>query len=226
MLNLAKMFGKSPFSQFIKHMDKVALCVEKWQLVLLKLHQIDATELDKLCSEVSELEHDADIVKNYMRNHLPTTTFLPFDRWQFLDMLAIQDDIADKAEEIVDLCRLKTPLDPIPEVEEALIAYVRKNYSNFLQTKEIVHQLDNLVEVGFGGPEAAKVATMIDAVHYADYESGVMRGTLLKEFCRIGDRLPHSSFWIWCQVISEVGQISHTCERLVNRIRMMLDIHG
>lgn len=225
MLNLAKMFGKSPFSQFIKHMDKVALCIEKWQQLLLKAGHLSHEELEQLCAEVSDLEHDADLVKNYMRNHLPTTTFLPFDRWQFLEILAIQDDIADKSEQIAKLLLLKTTLEPLKELEADLSTYIQKNYTTFLQARQIVHQLDNLVEVGFGGAEAAKVAAMIDAVLYADYESNLLRVALLKRFCQIGDHLPQSSFWIWCQVISEIGEIAHICERLVNRIRMMLDVH-
>lgn len=224
MLTLAKIFGQSPFSHFMLHMEKVSLCVDKLKELIINLESLPPEKIEDLCKEVSHLEHEADLVKDYLRNHLPTTTFLPFDRWQLLDILATQDDIADKAEHIAKILILKPSLEPLPTLMPTLQSYFDKNFEAFLETREVIGKLDSLLEVGFGGAQAKEVLAMIAKVRYRDHESALMRKQLLTKFLTIADNLPQSSFWIWSKVIEEIGELAHTCERLVNRIRMILDV--
>ena len=93
MRTIARLFGKSPFAPLQTHMNKVTHCLEK-------LTQIIASPSQKLVDELCRLEHEADITKNDIRNHLPNSVFMPIDRSQFLEILSLQDKIADQAEEI------------------------------------------------------------------------------------------------------------------------------
>ena len=100
MLTIAKFFGKSPFSPLQSHMRKVANCIKKLTQIFECLDKKDHEQVEELVKNLSKLEHEADLTKNDIRNHLPKSLFLPIDRTLLLEILSIQDSIADKAEEI------------------------------------------------------------------------------------------------------------------------------
>src|SRR5438132_7859447 len=107
MLTIARLFGKSPFAPLQTHMNKVAHCIEKLTNVLEVLPQMEKEKIEELVTELCTLEHEADLTKNDIRNHLPKSLFLPIDRGHFLEILSIQDSIADKTEDIGILLTLR-----------------------------------------------------------------------------------------------------------------------
>jgi predicted phosphate transport protein (TIGR00153 family) len=106
MRTIARLFGKSPFAPLQTHMNRVTLCMEKLTDIISS-----KSPPQKLVDELCKLEHEADITKNDIRNHLPKSIFMPIDRAQFLEILSLQDSIADQAEEI-GLTLLLRPLSP------------------------------------------------------------------------------------------------------------------
>ena len=118
MLTIARLFGKSPFAPLQTHMNKVGSCVDKLVRIFDILLKGDSEKIERLVEELSQLEHEADLTKNDIRNHLPKSLFLPIDRSHFLEILSIQDSIADKAEEIGILLTLK-PLGMLANLKTA-----------------------------------------------------------------------------------------------------------
>src|ERR1700681_624582 len=108
MLTIARLFGKSPFAPLQTHMDKVASCIGELPYLFKAFLEQDADAIQKIGEKISKLEHEADLTKNDIRNHLPKSLFLPMDRSHFLDILSIQDSIADKAEEVGILLTFQT----------------------------------------------------------------------------------------------------------------------
>ena len=41
MINIARLFGKSPFAPLQNHMQKVALCMKKLSAIFESLHKMD-----------------------------------------------------------------------------------------------------------------------------------------------------------------------------------------
>lgn len=223
MLNIARLFGKSPFAPLQTHMKKVGSCVEKLGTVLELLSKRDAEKIEKTVSELSKLEHEADISKNDIRNHLPKSLFLPIDRAHFLEILAIQDWIADKAEDIGILLTL-APLEPFPNSFADLKTLYTKNAEVFSNAKQIIAEIDELLESSFGGIEAEKVKAMVETTALLEYEADKFQKAFLKRFFAHASMLPTTSFYLWVRLIEEVGAISHLSEKLANRIRMVLEL--
>src|SRR3984893_12086013 len=121
MMNIARLFGKSPFAPLQNHMQKVSLCMKKLTSIFESLHKKDAEKIEKLVAELSELEHEADLTKNDIRNHLPKSLFLPIDRAHFLDILSIQDTIADETEKVGILLTLR-PLEKFDSFHADILA--------------------------------------------------------------------------------------------------------
>ena len=223
MRTIAKLFGRSPFVPLQTHMEKVAACVEKVREIFDACKAEDRKTVDKLAAQISKLEHKADVVKNDIRNHLPKGIFMPVDRAHVLEILSTQDDIADKAENIAVLLTLK-PLPMIEAFKDDFKAFLNKNIECFEGAKQVIQQLDELLESGFGGAEAQKVTQMVDRVALLEHEADVIQRQLLKELYAHEQELTHGSFHLWMLVFREVAQLSNLSEKLANRVRMTLEL--
>ena len=89
------------------HMEKVTHCVHKVKDLFDAFQKQDYPLLEKIVAEISELEHQADLTKNDIRNHLHKNVYLPIERGSLLEILSIQDNIADTAEDIAILLTFK-----------------------------------------------------------------------------------------------------------------------
>lgn len=223
MLTIAKLFGKSPFEHLQNHMHKVTNCMKQLEELFAHIQTQDFEEIEKQIPIISNLEHEADLCKNDIRNHLPKSIFLPIDRSQFLEILSLQDKLADKAEEIGNLFLYQpvktSPVDIFPYFSEL----TKKNLDAFWQVRSIIQEMNQLLESSFGGAEAEKVKEMIDLTSYIEYESDCIKRKSLQIFFEKAEKLPYPSFYLWLQIIEEVGAISHISEKLATRIRLILE---
>ena len=223
MLTIAKLFGKSPFAPLQTHMNKVSSCIEKLTKIFELWPKVDKEKLERLVDDLSSLEHEADLTKNDIRNHLPKSLFLPIDRSHFLEILAVQDSIADQTEKVGILLTLKK-LEYIPNFQADLQHFYKKNVEVFWAARQIIQEIDELLESSFGGLEAEKVKAMVEQTAYKEYEAEKMQRTLMKQLFSQGESLSAAAFYLSLQLIEEVGQISQLSERLANRIRMVLEL--
>ena len=127
-MNIVSMFAKSPFKALMDHMDKVVESVNPLKDFFYALQQEDFSRLEKIYQQVITAESDADLIKNEVRNHLPLNIFMPINRRDLLEMLDMQDNIADVSQDIVSLLnkrRMKLP----EELQENLIQFIDKAQS-------------------------------------------------------------------------------------------------
>ncbi|MCP5004970.1 MAG: TIGR00153 family protein [Planctomycetes bacterium] len=223
MRTLAKLFVKSPFAPLQKHMQDVNLCMEKLREVFDALEKDDHKAISRIAKEVSKLEAKADVTKNELRNHLPSNLFLPISKSALLEILSLQDDIADDAEDIAVLMTLKKLT--LKEVfKEEVVNFFKINFETFDLVKAIVEEFDNLLETSFTGREAEKVKSMAHAVAVKEHESDVSQRLLLKNMFKNEEHFTHGEFQLWLLIFKEIRTLSNTSENLAHRIRNLLDL--
>lgn len=144
------------------------------------------------------------------------------DRSHFLDILSIQDTIADQAEEIGLSLKLR-PLDPafIPELK----LLFQKAYDTFSSAHQIIGEITELLESSFGGIEAEKVKSMVEQTAHKEFETQKFQRSLTAKLFAQGDKLSAPDFYLWIKLIENTGNISVISERLANRIRMVLELN-
>lgn len=226
MLTIAKLFGKSPFAPLQSHMDKVADCIEELPKLFEAVAKSDADEILALRKKISSLEHEADITKNHIRNHLPKSLFLPIDRSQLLEIISLQDSLADKAEDIATLATLHK-LEKYDKLKDLFDPFCEKNIQLCLLVHLIIKELDPLLESSFGGVEAEKVKKMVEDLALQEHVVDLLQYDLLKGVYKLSDEVHYATFHLWMTFIKEIGSLSNLAEKLGNRIRMILEMpHG
>ncbi|MEX2213463.1 MAG: TIGR00153 family protein [Phycisphaeraceae bacterium] len=223
MRTFAKLFGRSPFLPLQTHMDKVIECVAKAFEALEQLFAGQHDRLEELAQFVSRLEHDADRIKDDIRNHLPKGMFLPIDRASLLEILSKQDSIADKAENIAVLLTFKKLTVP-DAIRADFRAFVDKNNESVKAVAVVVRELELLMESGFGGAEAERVKRLVSDVALKEHEADVIQRRLLKTMLSREEDFTYGEFFLWTRLLAQVADLSNFAEKLGNVIRMTLEI--
>ena len=221
---VAKLFGRSPLTPLQVHMEKVEECVNGI-VEILEGFMVGMSH-EEICNKakvVSKLEHNADLVKNDIRNSLPRGLFMQVDRGTLMSMLSDQDSIADKAEDIGVLMTFKSiPL--IDPLKTHFSEFVEKNIEAFRIVRTIIADLDELAEMGFGGEEASRVEQMVDQVALCEHEADVIQRDMLRALFAHEDDLSKGEFLLWRNLLRDIGGLSNYAEKLANRVRIMLAI--
>lgn len=223
LLTILSLFGHSPFAPLQAHMESVSRCVHQLLLLFEALEQRDYTNLALIAEEISRLENEADLIKNDIRNHLPKSLFLPIDRGNLLEILSVQDRIADKAEDVAVLVTL-IPLHILPIFQDEFKVFLQKNIETFEGAHAIIKELHDLVESSFGGIEAEKVRAMVHEVAFNEHEVDLIQRQLLKKLFQGEAELTYITFDLWQRLFENIASISNLSENLADRLRMTLEL--
>lgn len=223
MSTIGRLFGRSPFGLLQRHMEQVAKCVAKLDESLSAVEQQQWDQLDALAEEVSRLEHQADQIKDDVRSRMRAQLFMPVDRNRVLEILSIQDNLADIAEDVCVLLtfkRLKIPADLAEEYRE----FRTMNIKAFRLVESIIRELDELVETGFGGAEAEKVRNMVHDVAFTEHRVDIVQRQLLKKLFASEDELSYGDFHLWMRLTRELANLSNQSENLANRVQATMEL--
>lgn len=223
MRTFLNLFGRSPFTPLRSHMQNVADCVHLLPELFQALDAKDYRRVEQIASMISIHEHQADITKNDLRNHLPHSLFLPIDRSNLLEILALQDSIADRSEDIAVLVTLK-PLVIFDTFKQEFKLFLDKNIETFDEVQNIIKELHELLESSFGGLEADRVKAMVETVAFKEHEADILQRQLLKNFFAHEDPLTFVTFHLWQRIFESIASISDLSQNLANHVRMTLEI--
>ncbi|MCJ8331257.1 MAG: TIGR00153 family protein [Lentisphaeria bacterium] len=221
MRTLKDLFSRAPFVPLQTHMDRVSQCVDKLIVVLEDILDGNFENVQKHAEEMSELEHLADLTKHDILTHLPKALFMPVDRMKLIRTLGLQDKIADKAEDITVLLTFKN-LEIPDSFKELFKTYMDKNIECFHKVQEVIRELDELIESAFGGPEVQKLKILADSVNFMEHESDQIQHKLLKELYKIEDTLSPGTFYQFCKMFEQLGDISDLSEDLADCVKEMI----
>jgi len=223
MRSIAKLFGRSPFVPLQTHMEKVAACVSLTRDLFEALISKDQDRIESLTEQISQLEHEADEIKNDIQNQMPRGLFMAVDRARLVLILNRQDEIADRVENIGVLMTIKTL--PVPEsLPEPLRMFVEKNLECFAGACRIMAELDELLETGFGGVEAQRVLQQIRQVAQLEHEADRIQHDLLKVLFAHESELTHGEFYLWARILKQTGELANISDELAEQVRNLLEL--
>src|SRR5690606_1627955 len=100
---MAALFGASPIRPLQEHMTKVTACAEELLAFFDAVNAQAWPRADQARARVTALENEADDLKKHLRLHMPKSLFMPVPRADLLDLLTMQDKIANRAKDITGL---------------------------------------------------------------------------------------------------------------------------
>jgi uncharacterized protein len=217
----ANIFGTSPVTPLQKHIDSVVACV--YQLIpyfeaVFAENWEQAAEIQK---QIADLENASDIIKNELRLHLPSSLFMPVDRRDVLEVLDLQDLIANKSKDIAGLIlgrKMKIPRT----LHEGYTKFLNRCIDATRQAQLAVNELDELVVTGFRGDEAKRVKNMIQELHKIEHETDKIQVSLRADLYKIESELQPVDVMFIYKIIEWTGDLADAAQSTGNRLQLML----
>lgn len=215
------LFGSNPFRALQDHMSAVVECVDLVPGLFKALSEDDPQELVRLKEAIFEKEEEADKLKNSLREHLPRGLFLPVDRRDLIEVLDLQDSMADTAQDIAGLLVERRMSIPAPMAAD-LPLLVARCVEACHHASEIIGQLDELLETGFRGPEASRVDDLINGLNRVEDETDRMGLNLARLLFDHEEGMNPVSVIFWHRLIEMIGDLADYAEKVGNRLRLMI----
>ncbi len=217
----ARLFGQSPFKAMQEHITVVACCAAEVPGLFEALCASDSAKVAEIKDRIFKLEQQADDIKNELRTHLPKSLMMPVDRRDLLEVLDMQDSIADTAQDIAGLL-IERPMEVPAPLQEPLLALARRCVDACGQAEKIIGELDELVSMGFSGRESEAVSAMADELNKIEHETDEMGMELTHRLFAEEERMNPVSVIFWYQLIQWIGDLADYAEKVGNRLRLLL----
>jgi len=218
---MSGIFGSSPVSPLQKHMSKVYACASELVPLFNAVINEDWAEVEKRQQLISSLEQEADVLKKELRLNLPKGLFMPVSRQDLLEVLLMQDKIANMAKDIAGTIVGRRMI--LPEIiHEDYIRFVTRCVAACKQARKAINEFDELVETGFSGQEIKIVTEMITKLDSIESETDNLQAEIRYEIFSIENDLRPIEVMFLYKVIEMTGDVADRAQNVGSRLQLML----
>jgi len=218
---IARLFRQSPFEALHKHLLKVKECSELLRPLMEAFIVADRVVIEKQVERISELEHEADIIKNEIREHLPYHIFMSLDRSDILWFLKEEDAIADSMEDVAKLMEMRPT--PVPsELKEELMELIDKVIETIGSLETVSSEIKVLSRSSFSIKEEEKISNLIKDIDRKEFEADVIQQRAAKKLFSLEDKMDPISVVLLMRIMGEIGAIADHAQNTGDRLRSII----
>jgi predicted phosphate transport protein (TIGR00153 family) len=176
---------------------------------------------EKLQQQISELENEADVLKKELRLNLPKGLFMPVSRSDLLEILTIQDRVANKAKDVAGIIIGRKMVLP-EKIATDYQKFVQRVVDASEQAKVTINELDELVETGFRGSEVKLVQSMIKKLDKIEADTDKLERAIRSKLFAIENDMPPLEAMFLYKVIEATGDVADQAQRVGSRLQLLL----
>ncbi|VAW47366.1 Phosphate transport regulator (distant homolog of PhoU) [hydrothermal vent metagenome] len=218
---IAEMLGKSPVHPIQRHIDTACESAALLVSLFVAANLNDWDKVSSINEEIRRLENKADSQKLEIRSNLPKSLFMPVPRQDLLELVLVQDKIANIAKSISGMIKQRKIQIPAQMYAE-FIKFVELSIKAAKSAQTSVHELDELYETGFRGAEAKLVQDLIDRLDKIETENDEKQDFIQQELFKIEKELAPIDVMFLYKLIDKVGAIADMSERVGRRLEILL----
>jgi len=218
---ISSLFGASPVRPLQQHMESVQACIIELIPFFEAALKEDWAEAKKVQKNISRLEREADKLKRNLRLQLPKSLFMPVSRRDLLEVLRMQDNIANKAKDVAGLITGRKMAFP-EKINVLMLDFVKRCIDASKQAQTAINELDELVETGFGGSEVQLVQDMIKTLDDIESDTDRMQIKIRAELFKVEKDLPPVDVMFMYKVLDWIGDLGDLSQRVGSRLELLL----
>lgn len=218
---ISRVFGQSPVRPLQQHFVKAAGCAGELPGFVRAGQAGDWEKAAEIRRTIVNLEHEADDLKRELRLSLPRSLFMPVARTDVLEMLSVQDRIANKTRDISGLMLGRRMVIP-DALQDLYLSFVDRCLDAVGQAHKTVNELDELFETGFRGSEIELVMAMIEKLDKIENDSDALQVEFRAKLFEIEKDLPPIDVMFVYKVIDWTGDLGDLAQRVGSRLHLMI----
>lgn len=218
---VSRIFGASPVGPIQEHMNVCYQCAKELIAFFGYVVDDDWESAQAARERIVNLEKEADEFKRQLRGQLPKSLFMPVPREDLLELLLVQDRIANRARDVSGLVLGRRMQLPAP-IQKSFLRFVSRNVDAAKQARKSIRELDELYETGFRGAEVELVETLINELDSIEDDTDSMQVEIRTQLFAIEKELPPVDVMFLYQIIELTGDIGDMAERIGRRLELLL----
>lgn len=218
---VADIFGGSPIRPLQKQMRSVHDCTKLLPEFIEAVIAEDWQAAETLQQRIADLEHEADRLKKKLRRNLPSSLFMAVDRGDLLDILAMQDKVANKARDIAGLMLGRRMTIP-PAIAEDFRRFVQRSVDTSGQALKAIQELDELLDAGFRGRAVKLLESLLDELDSYEAETDRLQVAIRSQLRPLEAELPPVDVIFLYQIIDWIGDLADRAQRVGSRLQLLV----
>lgn len=218
---VADIFGGSPIRPLQKQMRSVHDCTRLLPEFVDAVFAEDWQAAEKLQQRIADLEHEADRLKKSLRRNLPSSLFMAVDRGDLLDILAMQDKVANKARDIAGLMLGRRMTIP-PPIADDFRRFVQRSVDTSGQALKAIQELDELLDAGFRGRAVKLLESLLDELDAIEADTDRLQVAIRSQIRPLEAELPPVDVIFLYQIIDWVGDLADRAQRVGSRLQLLV----
>ena len=217
---MEKVFGTSPFELLLEHTKEVHECVKLIQPLTDALLAGEYEKIEVLHHQMSGLEHEADNTNTEIRNRLSRVYLLSVGRYELVQFLSLQDNVADAAEDYAVVLLLRKTTVPA-ELREDYLALVNQVVLVSEHLLSLAEDLSSLAQAAFSGHEAERVLESIDKVSEEEWKADKLQRKFARRYYSIEDQLDTMTLIFldkYCKTLSSIANAAEKAAKFMRQI--------
>jgi len=219
--SVANIFGSSPVMPLEKHIDIAYRCTRQLNGLFKAVIAGDWDKAAEYRDIIETLEHEADDLKKEIRLHLPKSLFMPVPRQDLLELLLVQDKMANRTRDVSGLV-LGRKMQIPDAIADDFLEFVRRNVDAAKQARKSVRELDELFVSGFRGAEVSLVESLIEELDQIETDTDTRQADLRSALFAVESSLQPVDVIFLYRVIELTGEIADMAERVGRRLELLL----
>lgn len=218
---LSSVFGRSPIGPIQKHIETAHKCAELLEPFFQAAFDERWDEVHNIQQNIIRLEHEADAIKKNVRLSLPKSLFLPVPRSDLLEIVTMQDKVANRTKDIAGIVLGRQMVIPVT-MRKAFLAYVRRCIDTSAQALRAMEELDELLETGFRGREVELVEELIRELDRIESETDLHQIHVRRILFDLERELPPVDVMFLYKIIDWVGDLADRASRVGGYLQLLL----
>lgn len=215
------LFGQSPIKPIQGHMTKAHQCATELLPFFDALLADDWSKAAGLQQVIAGLEREADVLKKNVRLHLPKSLFLPVPRSDLLELVTMQDKIANISKDIAGIMTGRQMSIP-DSMAGAFREYVSLAIDTSAQALKAIQEMDELLETGFRGREVDLVEGLIEELDRLENNNDILQVKIRAQlFALEADMAPVDVMFLY-KVIDWVGELADRAQKVGSRLQILI----
>ena len=153
--------------------------------------------------------------------NLPSTFMMPFSRRDLLDVLLIQDSIANITKDLAGLMMTRRMVFP-QEIAGDFIKLTTLCVKTSGTALEAVNELDELLETAFSSRNRKIVGKMIKTVNELEHETDEVQNDIRNKLFALESDLPPVDVMFYYRAIEWLGETADAAQKVGSRFEVML----
>jgi len=207
------LLAESPFSGLQEHMEVDNKASEALKSFIKSAVESDWKTAKEHRETIVKLEHQADEIKNNIRNHLPKSLFMSVSRQDILDLVFTMDGIPNAAKDISGVMigrKMVIPEQISKQFTDCVNSAIRATH----QACDAIKKVNEMQRSGFGGKNSNQLHHLVAEIEQLEQENDELEISLRNELFKIEKDLPPVDVIFLYDIINKIGILADISQSL------------